>query len=148
MNPQPSDASPTAGTVLTFIAMTVVCIAIVVGLCVRLAEQLEPTVGDIADFSPQRVNQDAMSVDVTVKAGNRTCVLASEVIARGGGSLVVVARQASTDGAYLVHWAGSHTSNGAADCGASADLLVSRRDLLSLAGAAGGFGVHLARSGV
>jgi hypothetical protein len=148
MNPQPSDASPTAGTVLTFVAMTVVCIAIVIGLCVRLAEQLEPTVGDIADFPPQHTNQDAPSVDVTAQASGRTCVLASEVIARAGGSLVVVARQPSTGGSYLVHWAGAHTSNGASDCGASADLLVSKRDLLSLAGAAGGFGVHLEHPGV
>jgi hypothetical protein len=65
---------------------------------------------------------------------------------RGGGSLVFVARQIATDGSYMIHWAGSHTSNGASDCGSSADLLVSKRDLLGLAGAAGGFGIHLGGS--
>jgi hypothetical protein len=65
---------------------------------------------------------------------------------RGGGSFVIIARPRAADGPYLIHWAGSHTSNGAADCGSSADLLVSKPDLLSLAGAAGGFGVRPARS--
>jgi hypothetical protein len=148
MNPESSETSPTVGTVLTFVAMTVVCVAIVIGLCIRLAEQLEPAVGDIADFSLQHASQDVLPISVTAKATGRTCELASDVMVRGGGSFVIVARQAATDGSYLIHWAGSHTSNGATDCGRSADLLVSKRDLLGLAGTVGGFGVHLAGSKV
>jgi hypothetical protein len=146
VNPDSSETSLTAGTVLTFIAMILLCMAVVVGLCLRLAEMLEPTVGDIADFSSQHANQDVLPVNVTAKAAGRTCVLASDVMMRGGGSFVIVAQQSATDGAYLIHWAGSHTSNGASDCGSSADLLVSKRDLLGLAGASGGFGVHLGGS--
>ncbi len=146
MNPDSSDTTPTAGTVLTFVAMTLVCLAVFMGLCLRLAEQLEPTVGDVVDFSLPHASQDVLAVSVTARDADRTCVLASDVMVRGGGSFVVVARQPSGDGPYLIHWAGSHTSNGASDCGSSADLLVSKRDLLGLAGTVGGFGVHLAGS--
>jgi hypothetical protein len=143
MHPDSSDTTPTLGTVLTFVAMTLVCMAIVVGACLRLADRLEPTVGDIADFSPQHPNQDVLPVNVTAADGHGTCVLASDVMVRGGGSFVIVARRPAGDGSYLIHWEGSHTSTGVADCGSSADLVVSKRDLLGLAGAAGGFGIHL-----
>jgi hypothetical protein len=146
MNPDPSDTTPTATTVLTFVAMTLVCLAVVIGLCLRLAERLEPTVGDIADFSLAHASQDVLAVTVTAKQADRTCVLASDVMVRDGGSLVIVARQPSIDGSYLIHWAGSHTSSGVSDCGSSADLLVSKRDLLVLAGIVGGFGVRLGGS--
>lgn len=148
MHPDPSDTSPTAGTVLTFVAMTVICVAIVIGLCIRLAERFEPTVGDIADFSSRRANQDVLPVNVTAQTAGHTCELASDVMARNGGSFVIVARHAAADDSYLIHWAGSRTSNGARDCGSSADLLVSKRDLLGLAGTVGGFGVRLAGSKV
>lgn len=143
MHPDSSDATPTTGTVLTFVAMALVCMAVIIGSCLRLAERLEPTVGDIADFSLRQASQDELPVNVTARQGGRTCVLASDVMARGGGSFVIVARQPAGDGSYLIHWAGSHTSGGAADCGSSADLVVSKRELLELAGVAGGFGVHL-----
>ena len=143
MNPGSSQTTPTAGTVLTFATMALVCVAIVIGLCLRLADQFEPTVGDIADFSARQANQDMLSINATAIAAGRTCVLASDVMARNGGSFVIVARPPGAQGAYLIHWAGSHTSSGASDCGSSADLLVSKSDLLGLAGAAGGFGVHL-----
>ncbi len=106
VTPDSSETSLTAGTVLTFIAMILLCMAVVVGLCLRLAEMLEPTVGDIADFSSQHASQDVLPVNVTAKAAGHTCVLASDVMMRGGGSFVIVARQSTTDGAYLIHWAG------------------------------------------
>lgn len=148
MNPNSSDTNPTAATVLTFVAMTLVCLAVVIGLCLRLAERFEPMVGDIADFSLPHTSQDVLAINVTARQADHTCVLASDVMVHNGGSFVIVARQPSGDAAYLIHWAGSHTSSGAADCGSSADLLVSKRDLLGLAGAVGGFGLHLGGSRV
>ncbi len=142
MNPDSSDTTLTATTVLTYVVMMPVCFAVVIGLCLRLAEQLEPTVGDIADFSRSHASQDVLAVSVTANAAGRTCVLASDAMVRGGGSFVVVARQPSGEGAYLIHWVGAHTSSGASDCGSSADLLVSKHDLLGLAETVGGFGVH------
>lgn len=131
---------------VTFFAVILLGMGVVIGLCLRLADMLEPAVGDIADFSSQRANQDVLPVTVTANEAGHTCELASDVMVRDGGSFVVVARQSAADGSYLIHWAGSHTSNGTSDCGSSADLLVSKRDLLGLAGAAGGFGIHLGRS--
>jgi hypothetical protein len=142
MNSNPSNATPTAGTVATFIAMTLVCMAIVIGMCLRLASQLEPGVGDIAEFVPGHASDDLLQVDVTAKDGARSCVLSSDVLARGGGSFVIIGRQPADASAYLIHWAGPHTDMGPKDCGVSADLVVSRHDLLSLAGLAGGFGIH------
>lgn len=142
MDSNPSDTTPRAGTVLTFLAMTLVCMAIVIGMCIRLAEALEPGVGDIAEFIPGRVAQDLAPVSIPAQVGDRGCVLASEVIARDGGSFVVVARAPAQGSTYKIHWVGPRTSLGASDCGTSADLVVSKHDLLSLAGVAGGFGVH------
>ncbi len=146
MSPGSSESTPTAGTVLTFLAMMLICMATVIGMCLRLAQQLEPTVGDVADFSSHQVNQDVVAVTVTATEAGHTCVLASDVMARSGGSFVIVARQPAAEASYLIHWAGAHTSNGATDCGSSADLLVSRSDLLGLVSAAGGFGLHLGGS--
>ncbi len=146
MTPGSSETTPTAGTVLTFLAMMLVCMATVIGMCLRLAQQLEPAVGDVADFSSHQVNGDVLPVTVTATEAGHTCVLASDVMARSGGSFVIVARQPAGDASYLIHWAGAHTSNGATDCGNSADLLVSKTDLLGLASAAGGFGLHLGGS--
>lgn len=146
MNPGSSHTTPTAGTVLTFATMALVCVAVVVGMCLRLADQYEPNVGDIADFPARHASQDILEINATATADGRACVLASEVMARDGGSFVIVARPPGAQGSYLIHWAGLHTSNGASDCGGSADLLVSKSDLLGLVGVAGGFGVHLGGS--
>ena len=142
MDSHPPDTTPRAGMVLAFLAITIVCMAIVIGVCIRMAEALEPGVGDIAEFIPGRAAQDLVPVTVTAQDGSRGCVLASEVIARSGGSFVVVAREPARATAYKIHWVGPRTSLGASDCGSSADLVVSKRDLLSLAGVAGGFGIH------
>lgn len=142
MNSNPSETTPPVSTVLTFIAMTLVCMGIVIAMCIRLAAALEPGVGDIAEFVPGHAAQDLVPVTVTARDGVRSCVLASEVIARDGGSFVVVGRDPAGDPAYLIHWVGPRTNVGATDCGASADLVVSKHDLLSLAGIAGGFGIH------
>jgi hypothetical protein len=41
-----------------------------------------------------------------------------------------------------VHWAGTHTSEGADDCGSKADLTISGSDLQLLTNAVGGAGVE------
>ena len=141
MNSNPSQASPSLGTVLTFIAMTLVCIGVAIGMCMRLAQSLEPEVGDIAEFIPSQSVGDMPPVTVTAHEAGRSCVLSSDVMAKSRGSLLIVLRGPAAAG-YMVHWAGAHTSAGATDCGASADLLVSKPDLLSLSGTASGFGFH------
>jgi hypothetical protein len=142
MKSNPSEAAPRATTVLTFIAMTVTCVGIVIGMCIRLAQAFEPSVGDMAEFVPGKPVADVPAVDVHVRAAGRTCLLSSDVMAKGGGSLLIVARGTGMAPDYVVHWAGQRTSLGPNDCGASADLTISKQDLLSLAGIAGGFGVN------
>jgi hypothetical protein len=59
----------------------------------------------------------------------------------GGGSLVVEQRLEKPR-VYHVHWAGTHTSEGADDCGSKADLTISGSDLQLLTNAVGGAGVE------
>jgi hypothetical protein len=70
-----------------------------------------------------------------------SCNLQPDVMVSAGGSLVVEERLANKR-MYRVHWAGQHTSTGASDCGAAADVLVSRYDLQLLINAVGGTGVQ------
>ena len=70
-----------------------------------------------------------------------TCTLDPNVMATRGGSLVVEGRQNEPIMQYQVHWGGTQTAKENADCGSTANLLVSRIDLQRLANAAGGFGV-------
>ena len=55
-----------------------------------------------------------------------------------GGSIVIEALQVRAQRMYRVHWAGTHTSRGSADCGAVADLALSRVDIVALTYAADG----------
>jgi hypothetical protein len=70
------------------------------------------------------------------------CALQPDIMASGGGSLVVEQRLDHPGSrTYRVHWAGAHTSN-VGDCGGTADLVVSGPDLQLLTNAVGGPGVE------
>ena len=107
-----------------------------------------PAVGDLVVFTPVHgAAGDAalQPAEITAEragaaAGRGDCVLSPAAMAREGGSLVVE-REESRSGKFLVHWAGPRTSVGPGDCGRVADLLIAASDLLDLAGAAGGFGI-------
>ena len=62
-------------------------------------------------------------------------------MASGGGSLVVEER-IQQPRMFHVHWAGAHTSEGSADCGSSAELVLPAADLQLLSNAVGGAGVE------
>lgn len=104
---------------------------------------LGPKVGDILVFKPtMRVPADWEFAVVTVSDQLPvSCNLRPDIMASGGGSLVVEHRFASRR-MYRVHWAGQHTSDDTSDCGSAADLLVSRFDLQLLTNAVGGAGVE------
>ena len=108
-------------------------------------DEFRPKVGDIVAFRAGSQDTDMwqMSVPATLVAGasGAACALDPNVIAQKGGSLIVEGRQEEPSVGYLVHWAGSETAAASGNCGASANLLVSRTDLQRLANAAGGFGV-------
>ncbi|HXT81034.1 MAG TPA: hypothetical protein VN702_15820 [Acetobacteraceae bacterium] len=110
-------------------------------------DALRPRVGDMVVFEPNGQGFDEWQLEVSaadLSGSNRPgskCTLDPNVMAAGGGSLVVEARQETTPLRYRLHWAGVRTAKGTADCGSVADLAVSRDDLQRLANAAGGFGV-------
>lgn len=111
-------------------------------------DSLHPSVGDVVVYQPGSQDPDAWEIQVPAthvvssSVANGTCTLDPNVMAVGGGSLVVESRQLTGDPLYRLHWAGKHTAKGAADCGNSAELTVTRIDLQKLANAAGGFGVE------
>jgi hypothetical protein len=111
--------------------------------------ELGPIVGNILVFKRSEAMTDWWRVKATIddrafatwQSGGavRTCDLSPSAMVAGGGSLVVEARRMSSPPVYRVHWAGKYTSHGPSNCGTSADLVVSRSDLMRLADVAGGF---------
>jgi hypothetical protein len=115
-------------------------------LMVLRLDTFRPRVGDMVVFRPNSEDSDVWQLqvpatEVSGQSAGRTCILNPTVMAATGGSLVVEQRRDLSPPLYEVHWAGEHTEQGATDCGASADLTVTRTDLQKLANAAGGFGV-------
>ena len=120
--------------------------ATVLGM-VRMAQQANawgPSVGDMVSFAHVRpAFSPRVAFDVTrhvASGADATCRVDSRVMRKTGGSLVVEAIQPK--GQYVVRWVGGATSNGAQNCGESAELLLKGRDVAALAASAGGFGVN------
>jgi hypothetical protein len=107
------------------------------------AIDIGPKVGDILVFRPGARMAADWEFAVAKSAGQLglTCTIQPDVMTSRGGSLVVEQRLAAPR-AYRVHWAGARTSNGASDCGSSADLVLSALDLQLLTNAVGGAGVE------
>jgi hypothetical protein len=138
---------------LTTVILSLVAIGlttVTAGLWAMMAlEQFGPAVGGIIVFVPDPVAGERWSVNaavaeagrggVPVEASARHCVLSPNVMAGKGGSLVVEARRMSRPPVFRVHWAGGRTDAGSGDCGAVADIVLERTDLMRLANVAGGF---------
>ena len=141
--------SPGIGTVLLgLVAIALAGMAGTIGL-INQVNELGPTVGDIVAFDPldQMARDMTMRIDA-IRADSRagaTCVLDVRAMHASGGSLIVEAREPGPGFGYRVHWAGARSSDGPQDCGSSAELLVKRMDVESLALAAGGYGVPAQR---
>lgn len=128
-----------------FAAMAVMVTGCLSTFLVLQLDEFRPKVGDVVVFRPGSQDADMwqMTVPATVVGSApaaKTCSLDPNVIATDGGSLMVEARQDAPALSYQIHWAGAHTDK-TADCGTSADLVVTRTDLQRLANAAGGFGI-------
>jgi hypothetical protein len=137
------------GTVLLGIAaIGLAGMAGTIGLIHEVGE-FGPKVGDIVSFEPlDPISRDMHARLAAIPADDRpgvACVLDVQAMHAGGGSLVIESRDPATSFGYRVHWAGTHSSNDAADCGASVDLKVNLDGLETLAMAAGGFGVPAAK---
>jgi hypothetical protein len=139
------------GTVL--LGVVAVALAGMVGTIGLLHQvgALGPKVGDLISFDPLApISADMRARLPAMAADDRpgvACVLDVRTIHANGGSIVIEAEEPRPRFGYRVHWAGPRTSNGAADCGTSADLLVNPEDIEILAMAAGGYGPLAAQHG-
>jgi hypothetical protein len=149
---EPSRNSPSNGTSLAAWLPVLAAMAIMVTGClstflVLQLDEFRPKVGDIVAFRPGSQDADMWQMDIPATRVSAmgspvaACSLDPNVMADKGGSLIVEGRQDEPSLQYRVHWAGGETARTKGDCGASAELLVSRTDLQRLANAAGGFGV-------
>jgi len=129
--------------VLTLVAGGLLALA--TGLCAfSELERFGPSLGNIVVFRAVAGATEWWHIDAKIAdVPGHGCVLSPAVMSSGGGSLIIEARRLSSPPVYRVHWAGRHTSTGANDCGASADLVLSRSELMRLADVAGGFNANL-----
>ena len=143
-----SERAPLAAWLPVLAALGIMVTGCLSTFLVLQLDEFRPKVGDIVAFKPGSEDTDmwqmtnpAHLVSAT-GATQAACTLDPNVMADKGGSLIVEGREDADSIEYQVHWAGSRTTQTAGNCGASADLLVSRVDLQRLANAAGGFGVE------
>lgn len=137
-----------AGTLLT--ATTALC-------AFTELEQFGPAVGSIIVFRSTAAMAEWWHVKVAVAGSidaawpdgieGGSCVLSPSVMSSSGGSLLVEARHMTSPPVYRVHWAGRRTSQDVGDCGKSADIVLTRSDLMRLADVAGGFNTNLSMAG-
>ncbi|HVY16365.1 MAG TPA: hypothetical protein VHB27_14160 [Rhodopila sp.] len=94
-----------------------------------------PQIGDMISFRPGVSGSPGLRLDVARRQGG-TCVLDLGMLSGSGGSFIV--EGPAPDGRYLVHWAGPRTSQGASNCGASAEIVLDARqvELLGIAATA------------
>jgi hypothetical protein len=136
-------AADIAGTALLACLLAALLASSVAVVSAARTIDIAPKIGDILVFRvgaqvPTEWEFPAVTISDQLPV---SCNLRPDVMVADGGSLVVEERFANKR-MYRVHWAGQHSSNGESDCGATADLLVSRNDLQLLINAVGGAGVQ------
>lgn len=113
-----------------------VAAAAIIATSLRVASAMLPQVGDTISFDPSSGGplrtQATLQVQRLGTAANARCTLDLRVMQANGGSLIVEAIQPGPVLHYRVHWAGGRTSDSTANCGASANLLVTPYDMGAL----------------
>jgi hypothetical protein len=71
------------------------------------------------------------------------CIIDVSIIRAAGGSLIIEVMQTGHQLGIRVHWAGTRTSAGDADCSVTADLLLTTRDIGTLKFASGSLGIDV-----
>ncbi|HUB12149.1 MAG TPA: hypothetical protein VMB34_09335 [Acetobacteraceae bacterium] len=108
-------------------------IIVIITASLRLADALRPQTGDMISFvaSPSGVvtAQASLTVERAGQSPVAFCMLQPGVMRQSGGSLVVEAVVNAATRRYRVHWAGGRTSDTGADCGRTADLLLTPGDI-------------------
>jgi hypothetical protein len=134
---------------MRLITPVLVALAVLVGISdlTRALAQIGPHVGDIVVFRAGTKPVTAPDARLIVRrVDGRPCVLDIPVLLQRGGSLVIERHDPAPDRVYRAHWSGARTADSFGDCGAAADVVLTRTDLGMLAVAAGGFGVHRPRA--
>ena len=126
---------------LTGMGLVGLIVAAIIVSSLRLADGLGPRIGDIIKFDPsKKISPDLQEPITTASIGGVTtvsCVLDPRIMLASGGSLVINAKQSKPNGTFRVDWAGTRTSDSQRDCGANAELLLSKSDIVTLMLAAG-----------
>lgn len=121
----------TAGVVLVCLVLGLMCAGLL-----QLVKALEPKLGEIIAFNDSGptgvLMQERMIVRKLVDPVAKYCVLDPPIMRASGGSIVIEALQLRPQPIYTVHWAGFHTSAGTEDCGAEADLMLSRIQMVKM----------------
>jgi hypothetical protein len=147
MTPTNDRKSSERHTAIAAVALVIVTGMVLAAGLSRLAEELEPKIGDIISFPVAKIpsNSTAMiAADQADTLSGRHCVLDLHIMERFGGSLMIEGAQLGPSHRFRVHWAGARTSDGRDDCGRSADLLLNSVQVAALVFAAGGTGVKVA----
>ena len=128
-------------TLLIGLSLLCLIVALMIAGLLRLADAMAPQVGDIVSFKHvESIGSVAQAHFIARRVGSGSaahCTLDEGIMRALGGSIVIEARQEWPQRTYRVHWAGTHTSNGEADCGTSADLVLDRVEMVALMYAAG-----------
>jgi hypothetical protein len=135
------DSSYVYGLLIVVALVCIIITLVIMGLQ-RLDDALAPQIGDIISFKHERSIGPNAQERITARRVGRApavrCTLDERVLRASGGSIVIEALQSLPQPTYRVHWAGAHTSDGEADCGAVADLVLSRIEIVALMNAARG----------
>jgi hypothetical protein len=138
------NSSDLYGVLAGIASVVLVAILLIVSLS-RIANEFGPRVGTIMAFEPtQAASNDTQVRIVALRASQSSpapCVLDAHMMLASGGSLLIDAVPFDARRRVRVHWIGARTSDSANDCGAVADLLLTRDDIAALAVAAGGSGL-------
>jgi len=109
-------------------AMAIMVTGCLSTLLVLEMDEFQPKIGDIVVFKPGSQDTDMwqLSIQATMlpakSAPATDCSLDPNVMATGGGSLVVEGREEEPSLLYRVHWSGDRTSKGSDNCGSAVDL--------------------------
>jgi hypothetical protein len=141
MTPTHDDESNELYATLAGVALVGLILVLTIVSILRLADDLGPHIGDIIKFNPaKKISTDLQERMVVTPGGGLTsipCVLDPRTMLASGGSLVIEAVQFKPEPRYRVDWVGVHTSDGRIDCGAEAEFLLSKPDIVALLVAAG-----------
>lgn len=122
-------------TISTLSLLATIAAMSIVGM-LKIVEHLRPAVGDVILFDPAktvfRETESRIEVRPDTTSDVVSCVLDLRRMRQMKGSFIIEAIRPDPIFIYRVHWAGGPTSSAGANCGESADLLLSAVQITAL----------------